>query len=139
MMAETNSFFGVARGACNYSGGDSPFIERQLGFIGMYRASVPGMNFKLPMVQACTARNNEVALAEDAFEVLDDHTSSFWFRDRAGWVLAYRMARFATSFGLRFFSGDHPSGVLLELRFADATQVFAVTSRHHADPELEAV
>lgn len=78
--------------------------EAGVNGISMWRARLPdGSERILPMVQVTTIHDDEVSArheaGEDAFDLLEEYTTSFWANDRASFAAAYRAARMISKGG----------------------------------------
>lgn len=76
-----------------------PIIERDGGFFHLRRDHgwlLPGCDLGA-MIEVCTATDSEIversAHGEDDFDIMDEHTSRLWFTGRAGFEVAWRIAR----------------------------------------------
>ena len=77
----------------------SPIEERELGFTSIGWGHIPSdaEYFDCPVIEACTATDQEVgdrsAGGEFSFDVIDEHMTWLWFRDRDSFRMAWRLAR----------------------------------------------
>lgn len=111
-------------------------IERNGAVINIFGSqTIPdGAGKRLPMIDICTVTDAEladrVAHGEEAIDVIDEHTSAFWFSDRATFRSAWGAVRELASgkkFPARFLVGhlnDVPVG-------ADGALVIVAPSAHH--------
>lgn len=94
MMLFPNIDFSCADGSVQ-----SPFEDRELGFtsVGRDRICQDGEYIDWPVVNVCTATNQEIADrmegGEFSGDVIDEHTSYLFFRDRDSFRMAWSLAR----------------------------------------------
>lgn len=123
-----------------------PFVAAAPGTLGssieMWRARVPdGGDIILPMLSVVTVSDDEisdrVALGEFSFDVIEEHASWIWFRDRESFRAAYRVARMIARGGC--FSYSLVPGVLYDVREIGGRPCALImkASAHHIQQEAE--
>lgn len=111
--------------------------EAGLEGLDMFRCSIPGAPElgRMPMISVCTIPQIEVGdrfeAGEDVDDLLEDHTSHFWFTDRASYRAAVRIARMISKGGR--LDGRVEPRIISECdtAFGDVVAITVDLSPHH--------